>query len=112
MLRKRARFGVFSASEGKSRHRKNKNIEPRTKRALNKVPHLNPLPLGEGKGSHTETALLRVFFFSLFRLLEAGDRRTIVAGAFKELWIARIPMTRPMSMLPESPRKIEAGGRL
>ena len=36
--------------------------------------------------------------------------RAAVAGPLSELWMASTPMVRPTSMLPESPRKMLAGG--
>jgi hypothetical protein len=45
----RGHVGNFAVPERKTRHRKNKNIESRAKRALNKVPHLKSSPIGRGK---------------------------------------------------------------
>ena len=42
----------------------------------------------------------------------AGAARATVAGPFIELSIASTPTTRPINMLPQSPRKMVAGGKL
>src|SRR5687768_14598644 len=44
--------------------------------------------------------------------MASGAAMATVAGPLSEAPMARDPITRPMSMLPASPRKIVAGGKL
>ena len=44
--------------------------------------------------------------------IATGVTRAMVAGALSALFDAHTPTTRPITMLPESPRNTEAGGKL